>query len=110
LRRRPLARIALAKSFIDILNLGEERIEAVRECVLRGPERQVPSRAQQGVSLLVADLGVDPAPGGRGVDQVEALRLALPGLERRDVNLDRHAGEIATGHVGEPRAQLDAHD
>src|SRR5215204_3087107 len=99
--------MALTESVVDMLDLAEERVKAVRKCVLGAPEGQVPSRSQHGVSLRVADFRVDPVPGGRGINQVEALGLARPGFEGGDVYLGRHTSELATGYVGEPRAQLD---
>jgi hypothetical protein len=62
------------------------------------------------VSLTVARGRVDPAPGRRGEHQVEGLAVTLPRLERRDVDLDGHCGQVAARLLRQPRAQLDAHD
>ena len=64
-RRRPLARVALADRVIDLLDLGEEGVEAGGERVLGAPERQVASGSQQPVRLAVAGPGIYPVPSGR---------------------------------------------
>src|SRR6266508_1868178 len=87
-RRRPLARIALPNCVIDLLDLGEEGIEASGERVPGAPERQVAAGPQEPVRLAVADRGIDPVPSRCGVDELKRFRLALPSLERRDVNLN----------------------
>jgi len=44
---------------------------------------------QKLVRLAIAIRGIDPLPGGRGMDEVKRLGLAVPGLERFHVDLDR---------------------
>jgi hypothetical protein len=78
--------------------------------VRRTPEREVPAGPEELVRLAVLDRGVEPVPRGRGVDEIEGMGLARPGLERRDVNLERQPGEVAPRLRGQVRAQLDAGD
>lgn len=68
------------------------------------------ARTQQPVSLPIADRRIDPVPGGRGIDEVERRRLALPRLEGRDVDLDRTARKVAARPLRELRAHLYADD
>jgi hypothetical protein len=70
--------MALADRVIDLLDLGEEAIEAGGERVPGAPERQVAAGPQEPVRLAVADRRIDPVPGRRGVDELERVRLALP--------------------------------
>jgi hypothetical protein len=107
-RRRPFSRVALANRVIDLLDLGEEAIEACGERVPGAPERQVAAGSQEPVCLAVADRRIDPVPSRRGVDELERLGLAVPSLERRDVDLNRTAGQVAARPPRELRAHLDA--
>jgi hypothetical protein len=65
---------------------------------------------QQAVSLAIPDRRIDPMPCGRGVDEVERLSLALPLLERLDVDLDGEARQVAARPFGEVGSQLHADD
>ena len=49
-------------------------------------------------------------PGGGGVDKIEALRLCLPGFERRDVDLDWKPSEVAASLRSEMLSHLNADD
>ncbi len=60
------------------------------------------------MGLAVPDRRIDPVPSGRGVDEVERFGLALPGLERRDVDFNRQAGQVAARSLHEVCAHLDA--
>lgn len=79
--------MALADRLVDLLDLGEEGIEACRERVQGAAKSQVAARSQQPVRLSIATGGVEPVPGGRGVNELERPRLAFPILEGRDVEL-----------------------
>ncbi len=74
----------------------------------RGPEREVPARPKESVSLAVANGGIDPVPGGGRVDEIERFRLAFPRLEGRDVDLGGQAREVLARAGRELRSQLDA--
>src|SRR5207247_3357159 len=89
--RRPFSRMALANRVVDLLNFGEEWIEAGREGVQSAPKRQVPARSEQLVGFAIANRRVEPVPSGCGVDEVEGRGLAFPGLEGRDMDLDSQA-------------------
>ena len=65
------------------------------------PNSEVPARADENVRLLVPDLGVDPVPGGRRIDKVEALRIGLPALKRRHMNGEWHSREVVAGGLRE---------
>src|SRR5262245_44340583 len=94
---------------VDLLDLAEEGIEIPWERVRRSPEREVAAGAQECVSLLVADRRIDPVPSGRCIDEVEALGFTLPILERLDVDLNRHPGQVAARNFCEVCSDFDAH-
>src|SRR5579884_1708166 len=102
--------VALADGVVDVLDLGEERVEARRKAVMGGPEREVTAGTQEAMRLRIADRGIDPVPGRRGVDEVEAARLPLPLLERAAVHLDVETRERSPRMRGERLAELDADD
>jgi hypothetical protein len=47
-----------------------------------------------------------PVPSGRSVDELERFRLALPSLERPDLNLNRKAGQVGARPLREIRTHL----
>ena len=65
---------------------------------------------QELVRLAIPNGRVEPVPAGRGEDEIECSPLPLPLLERRDLDLERKAGEAAQRLACERFAQLDAHD
>ena len=88
--------VALADLVVHLLDLGEERIEAVGERVQRAPEREVAAGAQQPVRLRVAQRSgrssATPSRRRRG----RSSGVAVPRLERRDVDR-RPAGRRGSG-------------
>src|SRR5262249_60107969 len=80
-RRQPLAYLV-----VDVLDLGKERVAAVRQHVRSLPEGQMAAGTQQFPGSLVPDRWVDPMPGRRGEDQVVGRRPVgwPPGLVRAD--------------------------
>src|SRR5262249_58130326 len=99
-RRGPFARVAFTDGVVDLLDLREERVVVDGKGVLRAPERELTGRSQQLMCLAVADRRVDPVPCGRGVDKVELVALALPDLERRDMDFGRHPGQVGARKLG----------
>src|SRR6266576_6599606 len=65
---------------------------------------------EQVMGLAVSDLRVEPVPRISGEDEVESPGLTLPLLERRRVDLESAARQIAACVRGELLAQLDADD
>src|SRR5260370_42708251 len=65
-RREPLAELV-----VDVLDLTEGRITAVREHVRGAPHGKVPAGAQHLPGPLVTHGGGDPAPRGRGAHSAQ---------------------------------------
>jgi hypothetical protein len=99
-----------ADGVVDLLDVGEERVVVGGEGVLGAPEGEMTGRPQQLVRLAVADRRVDPVPCGRRVDKVELVALVVPDLERGNMDLGGHAGQVLARVLGEAHTQLDADD
>src|SRR3954452_2101890 len=77
---RPGVRRALGQAFADLvvnlLQVGEEPVPALRKDVRGTPERQVASRPEQLPRAPVANRWIEPVPGGGREHQIERLMLA----------------------------------
>src|ERR1700730_6872468 len=102
--------MAFADRVIHLLNAGEEGVKVGREGMDGAPEGEVTVGPQELMNLAVADGRIEPVPGGCRVDEIEAFWLAIPGLERSDMDLDRQSGQLPASARRELRSQLDAHD
>ena len=72
----------LADLFIDVLDLGEERVTAFGDDVGGSPEGEVAGGTQQLPGSLVAQRRVDPVPGRGREDEIKPIAGRwLPGLE-----------------------------
>jgi hypothetical protein len=57
-----IVRLTLPDFVVHVLNIEEERVEAVGKRVSRSPERQVPARLQNPGGQVVPLAGRDPVP------------------------------------------------
>ncbi len=102
----------LADLFIDVLDLGEERVTAFGDDVGGSPEGEVAGGTQQLPGSLVAQRRVDPVPGRGREDEIKPIAGRwLPGLEGPTHDLHEwESREVATGDRREVWADLDAGD
>lgn len=100
--RRPVALSRPADLLVNGSDLFEERVEVDGEGVQGAPERKVTARREQGVSVPVADLGVDPVPCRGCEDELEALRWAGEPLEMRAADVRRARSEVAPRAAAAP--------
>jgi hypothetical protein len=63
--------MCVADLFMDVLDFVEERVAVIWKDVRGTPEREMAAGAQRFPRAVVADLGSDPVPGGRGDDQIK---------------------------------------
>jgi hypothetical protein len=98
--------MALADLVVDGLDLREERIGVVGKRVLRAPEGELPAGSQHPMGFPVRSGRIDPVPRRRGIDELVRLVLAIPVLERDDVDVEWATGQGDARLLGEVRPQL----